>query len=87
MATYLYTGEMIGALKAADHPLAEVLEAQYVALNDTVAKVLAITAGANLGMDTQLWDGRLGASFHPVTPEQTLPKILEGWDTDSEWGQ
>lgn len=84
----LYTGEMLGVLSNIKHPRAEELHAKYVSLNREAAAVLAealeITAMPDDRPD--FFDGHYAAAFGPKNPGDPMPKALDGFDNENEWG-
>lgn len=85
MAYILYTGEMVAALESAHHPRAAIYRKQYQALNRMIAEDLGVAADVTVRPDDYMEHGRFAAAFSPKTPDQPLPKILEGWDDEGDW--
>lgn len=93
MAYVLYTPQMLHALKQAGHPQAKAFVHDYLALNARIAATLGELAACNVGADDDMEHdifgdvGNVGAVFEPKLPGDPLPDVLQGFDTDSEWGE
>lgn len=88
MSYLLYTGQTIEALIRAKHPRAAEFERRLFDLNNEAATELAGHLGVNVKLPVpSIFDANFDAAFSPAFEDQPMPEALEGFDTDSEWGE
>jgi hypothetical protein len=85
MAYTLYTGQILEALRAMHHPLADTYIGILHRLTENAGESLAKALDIDHGSLSELWDNNAAMSFGPKYRNQPLPEAISCMDSESEW--